>query len=255
MINSHTSLVPGWIDLFIRLLQMHWIRELPAAGHLCCGAGRIVLQWATSTEMAISILWLRIKVTIQWASCSGLDQGASRRRPLSLWDIRLVLQWATSTEMAISISWLRILEIDSECLTRDWIRELPSADYLRCRILPIGVAVGDFNGDGHLDIVTANSTDSTVSVLLGTGSGSFQPQATFAVGSDPYGCCSGRLQRRWPSRYCGCEYQRQYSECLARDWIRELPDQNLRCGYHPYGVAVGDFNGDGNLDIVAANRR
>jgi hypothetical protein len=32
---------------------------------------------------------------------------------------------------------------------------------------PYGVAVGDFNGDGHLDIVTANFFGNTVSVLLG----------------------------------------------------------------------------------------
>src|SRR5204862_526622 len=32
---------------------------------------------------------------------------------------------------------------------------------------PFSVAVGDFNGDGHPDIATANFDDSTVSVLLG----------------------------------------------------------------------------------------
>ena len=47
---------------------------------------------------------------------------------------------------------------------------------------PIGVAVGAFNGDGYPDIVSSNLADNTVSVLLGTGSGSFQAQATFSVG-------------------------------------------------------------------------
>jgi hypothetical protein len=51
--------------------------------------------------------------------------------------------------------------------------------------------VGDFNGDGHLDIVAANDLDNTVSVLLGTGSGSFQAQATFDVGSAPFDVAVG----------------------------------------------------------------
>jgi len=48
------------------------------------------------------------------------------------------------------------------------------------------VSVRDLNGDGRLDLVTANSGSDDVSVLLGNGDGSFQPQQTFAVGSPPY---------------------------------------------------------------------
>ena len=76
---------------------------------------------------------------------------------------------------------------------------------------PEAVAVGDFTGDGFLDIVTANSNYDpatntfgpvgTVSVLLGNGDGTFLhldpfhspllPAGTFAVGAAPYGVALG----------------------------------------------------------------
>lgn len=36
---------------------------------------------------------------------------------------------------------------------------------------PFAVTIGDFNGDGKLDLATANQIARTVSVLIGTGSG------------------------------------------------------------------------------------
>jgi hypothetical protein len=41
------------------------------------------------------------------------------------------------------------------------------------------VAIGDINGDGHLDLVTEGSD---VSVLLGYGTGAFGPHTDFATG-------------------------------------------------------------------------
>ncbi len=50
---------------------------------------------------------------------------------------------------------------------------------------------GDFTGDGHLDLAVANSGDNTVSVLLGNGDGTFQPQVTYAVGQAPQALVAG----------------------------------------------------------------
>ena len=51
---------------------------------------------------------------------------------------------------------------------------------------PDAVAVGDFNGDGHLDLAVANDTRAgTVSILLNKGDGTFQSAQDYAVGSDP----------------------------------------------------------------------
>jgi hypothetical protein len=47
------------------------------------------------------------------------------------------------------------------------------------------VAVGDFDGDGRLDLAVANYSSNYVSVLLGIGDGSFQLPRNFGVRSGP----------------------------------------------------------------------
>ncbi|MGA7633146.1 MAG: VCBS repeat-containing protein [Terriglobales bacterium] len=56
---------------------------------------------------------------------------------------------------------------------------------------PVAVAVGDFNGDGLTDVVTANSSANTVSVLLGHGDGTFAPHSDYAVDGAPIGIVVG----------------------------------------------------------------
>ena len=43
------------------------------------------------------------------------------------------------------------------------------------------ITAADFNGDGKLDLATANQTSSTVSVFMGTGTGTFLPQTSYEV--------------------------------------------------------------------------
>jgi FG-GAP-like repeat/Putative Ig domain len=46
---------------------------------------------------------------------------------------------------------------------------------------PDAIAVGDFNGDGNLDLAVANYASDTVSILLGNGDGTFAFQTTVAT--------------------------------------------------------------------------
>jgi hypothetical protein len=50
-------------------------------------------------------------------------------------------------------------------------------------------AAGDFNGDKHVDLATADSGSDTVSILLNNGDGTFQPGRRFPVGPRGFLCC------------------------------------------------------------------
>src|SRR5439155_20682718 len=60
----------------------------------------------------------------------------------------------------------------------------PNHQILSVGQTPFSVAVGDFDRNGALDLVTANS-QGTLSLLLGNGDGSFRPRVDTAVGGVP----------------------------------------------------------------------
>src|SRR4029077_8923304 len=47
------------------------------------------------------------------------------------------------------------------------------------------IVSGDFNEDGHPDMVAVNNGSDDVSILLGRGNGAFTPEVRFAVGDSP----------------------------------------------------------------------
>ena len=56
---------------------------------------------------------------------------------------------------------------------------------------PYSVTAGDWNGDGKLDLVTANGGSINVSILLGNGNGTFQPKVDYAAGVGPISVTAG----------------------------------------------------------------
>ena len=60
-------------------------------------------------------------------------------------------------------------------------------------VLGRGTGVADFDRDGHLDLVVANSGSNSVSVLLGDGKGHFAVKTDFSVGANPRKLAVGDL--------------------------------------------------------------
>ena len=54
-------------------------------------------------------------------------------------------------------------------------------------IQPWSVAAADVNGDGRVDLISANLDSATLSVLTNNGSGSFVLASSPGVGSCPFG--------------------------------------------------------------------
>ncbi len=66
--------------------------------------------------------------------------------------------------------------------------------YATGRTVPVSVAIGDLNGDGKLDLATANGFgNDTVSVLLNRGDGSFRARRDYGTGRDPESVAIGDL--------------------------------------------------------------
>jgi tetratricopeptide (TPR) repeat protein len=56
---------------------------------------------------------------------------------------------------------------------------------------PAALIAFDFNADGVVDLAAANSSDDTVSILLGNGNGTFAASTAFAAGDGPSGLAAG----------------------------------------------------------------
>jgi hypothetical protein len=117
---------------------------------------------------------------------------------------------------------------------------------------PFAVATGDFNGDGKLDLVTANYEGASVSVLLGKGDGTFQAAQNFATGLYPSSVAVGDFNGDGKLDIVTANGRSNTVSVLLGngDGTFKAPIDTTLPSQWPTAVAVGDMNHDGKLDLV-----
>ncbi|MCY2986427.1 MAG: FG-GAP-like repeat-containing protein [Planctomycetota bacterium] len=121
-------------------------------------------------------------------------------------------------------------------------------------INPHRLVSGQLNGDGHLDVVTANHSSSTVSVLLGNGDGTFQGKVDYATGSGPTDVVLADFNGDNRLDIATADYYgAKVSVLLGNGDGTFQAKTDYTVGSVPYFLTAADLDGDGKQDLAVAN--
>lgn len=117
------------------------------------------------------------------------------------------------------------------------------------------LAIGDFNGDDHLDIATANYGTDTIGILLGYGNGTFKNQQTYTTlpKSNPSSVAVGDFNNdNHLDVVISNNGTSNVGIFLGHGNGTFFPQVTFPIGFksHPQHITVGDFNKDKQLDIA-----
>ena len=132
---------------------------------------------------------------------------------------------------------------------------------------PVGVALSDFTGTGKLDVVVANyANQSAVSVLMGNGDGTFQPLVSHPLTSADHGSMhvavgdfngDGKPDLAVTNQSGGPNVtvllgngDGTFQPPVDYSVVPSFEPTGTQYYTETLGVAVGDFNGDGKLDLA-----
>jgi FG-GAP-like repeat len=126
---------------------------------------------------------------------------------------------------------------------------------------PTAILAADFNGDGKLDLAVkaaGGPPNYVVEVLLGKGDGSFQRRSALGGLDSMGGMTAGDFNGDGKLDIAIVDISR-YGDAWLRlslgngdgTFQSTISTQNLHP--QPSGIAAGDFNGDGNLDVAITN--
>jgi hypothetical protein len=114
------------------------------------------------------------------------------------------------------------------------------------------MVVGDFNGDGKLDLATANNGLNSVTILLGNGDGTFTAGSSPAAGNGPISIVTADFNRDGHADLAVANYSGPITILLGNgDGTFTVKNQTL--GANSFGIVVADLNGDGFADLAVAD--
>lgn len=118
------------------------------------------------------------------------------------------------------------------------------------------VAIGDLNGDGKKDLVTASNyageTFGNVFVLLNRGHGRFGTARGYRSGLDSEPIAIGDLDGDGKPDLATADGE-TVSVLINRGRGRFGAHREFAAPRSPFDVAIGDLNGDGSVDLATAN--
>ena len=119
---------------------------------------------------------------------------------------------------------------------------------------PASVVAADVNGDGKVDLISANSSADTLSVLTNNGSGGFVLASSPAVGDNPTSVVAVDVNGDGKVDLISANYTSDTLSVLTNNGSGGfILAFSPVVGNGPNSVAAADVNRDGKLDLISAN--
>ena len=123
---------------------------------------------------------------------------------------------------------------------------------------PVAVAAADFNGDGKIDLATANSLLRSISILLSRGNGEFEPARGFPMGDQPTWLAAADFNADGKVDLAVTESANSMSIFLDDGHGNFVRDDQYPVGdtssFTPSFVVAADLNLDGIQDLAVASQ-
>ncbi len=145
----------------------------------------------------------------------------------------------------------------AECVNGDGTFTVSST--IAVGLNPHSVAAADVNGDGKLDLISANYGDNTLTVLINNGDGTFALSATVPVGERPTSLVAADVNGDGKLDLISAEAG---PEGIGTGTLTVTTNNGdgsftysatLAVTGYAISVVAADVNGDGKLDLISAN--